>query len=251
MTGKEFKRHLAPPALALCCAVLISWGAAADQIDAPSGTIPGCERDVLNAMSAKANARVAYDVATTEQVIDKPDNILAMTCFNDAAGNAALQVGQMFGGDFTTYLANIVPNALTSFYDDYAGAPGYDDPTLRAQFYTGQTALATTVTTCDNMQSLWDFIKQEGIQKNIPYPKYSDYVTGTQPNGVTTVLAGSNFDKDWNQAVADNDFANVSNAITALPVANTPTTFMSSQVNTDDACAVMFKAGITGSATCP
>lgn len=247
MTANKFKRHLAPQVLTLCFALLVSWGAAADQIDAASGTTPGCDRKILNAMSAKANARVAYDVATTEQVVDKPDSILALTCFNNAAGNAALQIGQMFGGDFTTPLSKIVPDSLTAFYDDYKQADGYDTGIVD---YT-QTALGTGITTCDFIQKEWDQIKQEGIQTNIPYPKLSDYITGTQPNGVTTVLGGSNFDKDWNQSVADADFSNVSTAITALPVANTPTTFISSPVNTDDACAAMFKAGVTGSATCP
>jgi hypothetical protein len=247
MKGNMLKRRLALSALALGCALFVSWGAVADRIDSPSGTTPGCDRDVLNAMSAKANARVAYDVASTEQVIDKPDSVLALTCFNNAAGNAALQLGQMFGGDFTTPLGKIVPDALTAFYDDYKGADGYDTGTVD---YT-QTALGTGITSCDFIQDEWDQIKQEGIQTNIPYPKHSDYITGTPPNGVTTVLAGSNFEKDWNQSVADNDFGSVSSAITALPIANTPNTFMSSQVNTDDACAAMFKAGITGSATCP
>lgn len=247
MKGSMFRTRFALSALTLCCALFISWGAVADQIDAASGTTPGCDRKVLDAMSAKANARIAYDVASTEQVIDKPDSILALTCFNNAAGNAALKIGQMFGGDFTTPLGKIIPDALTAFYDDYKLADGYETGTVD---YT-QTALGTGITSCDFIQDEWDSIKQEGIQDNIPYPKHSDYITGTQPNGVTTVLGGSNFDKDWNQAVADNDFGSVSTAITNLPIANTPTTFMSSPVNTDTECDAMFKAGITGSAACP
>ncbi|MEZ0224452.1 MAG: hypothetical protein ACAH83_07865 [Alphaproteobacteria bacterium] len=245
MTGNSFKKYFAPQAFTLCFALLVSWGAVAGQIDAASDTTPGCERKVLDAMSAKANARVAYDVATTEQIVDKPDSILAMTCFNNAAGSAAL-LGQMFGGDFTTPLSKIVPDSLTAFYDDYQLADGYDTGTVD---YT-QTALGTSISTCDFMQLEWDQLKQEGIQKNIPYPKYSDFVTGTAPNGVTTVLGGSNFEKDWNQAAADNDFGSVSSAITALPIANTPTTILASPVNTDTECDVMVKIGVYGG-PCP
>ena len=55
--------------------------------------VKGCNQTVLTAMEAKAQARVAYDVASTEQVLDKPDSVLFMTCFNNSAGNAAANIG--------------------------------------------------------------------------------------------------------------------------------------------------------------
>lgn len=247
---KHFYRPLSRilPLVAVC-AMLSAMPAFADAIDA-NGPTPGCDQRVLTAMQDKANARVAYDVASTEQVIDKPDSILAMTCFNNAAGEAANKLGSMFSGDFTTPLSKIVPDALSAFYDDFKGADGNDTNKVD---YT-QTALGTSVTNCNYVQDLWTQVKSEGIQPDVPYARYSDLVNnGSMPTGTATAPAStSNFYKDWNTSDGtDNDFGKVGTDIGALPKAATPTTFMADPVNTDNSCAVMTKAGMSPPSPCP
>ena len=249
MNKKSSLGNLTLPVIALCLA-LCSGTALADKIDTPSGTTPGCDSKVLTAMQDKANARVAYDVASTEQVIDKPDSILAMTCFNNSAGEAALKIGSMFSGDFTTPLSKIIPDSLTAFYDDFKGADGNDTNKVD---YT-QTALGASINGCNYLQDLWTQVKSEPVQPDVPYYRYSDLVNaGSMPTGTATAPAATtNFYKDWNTSdTTDNDFQKVNTDIGNLPKANTPTTFVPDPVNTDDVCTVMQKATITGSATCP
>lgn len=86
----------------------------------------GCNEKVMKAMQAKAEAKVAQDVAVTESVITKPDSVLAMTCFNQTAGTLAKTGGGIFSGDFTQQLAPLVTEGLNSFFDDFAGASGFN-----------------------------------------------------------------------------------------------------------------------------
>ena len=244
-------RRLVLPVFALMLALSVQTAAFADAIDASGGTTPGCDSRVLTAMQDKANARDAYDVAATEQVINKPDSILAMTCFNDAAGEAATKLGPMFSGDYSTPLSKIVPDSLTAFYDDFKDAKGNDTNKVD---YT-QTALgaAGDIKNCNDLQDLWTEVDSEGIQPDVPYYRYSDLVNaGSQPTGTTTAASTSKFGKDWTTSDGtDNDFGKVNTDIGALPKAATPTTFIADPVNTDDFCGAMTKATITPPAACP
>ncbi len=237
--------------LFLAALALSSRLALADPIDTPSGTTPGCDSKVLTAMQDKANARVAYDVASTEQVINKPDSILAMTCFNNAAGEAASQLGQMFSGDYTTPLSKIIPDSLTAFYDDFKDAKGND--TGKVDYTSAATTLggAGSIKNCNDLQDLWTEINSEGIEPDVPYYRYSDLVNSGSPPAGTTA-AGPKFTKDWTTSDGtDNDFGKVNTDIAALPKAATPTTFVADPVNTDDVCQTMTKAGITVPSPCP
>jgi hypothetical protein len=250
MTQKSILRTLFLPAVAVCL-VLCSGVALADPIDAAGKTMPGCEQKVFDAMNHKADARNAYDVASTEQVIDQPDSILALTCFNNAAGEAAVNIGSMFSGDFTTPLSKIVPDSLTSTYDDFKKSDGYISTKVD---YT-QTALgaAGDITNCNYIQDLWTQVKSEPVQPDVPYYRYSDLVNaGSMPSGTATAPAAtSNFYKDWNTSDGtDNDFGKVKTDIGALDKAATPTTF-DPTYNNDDVCKVMNTANIIGTPTCP
>jgi hypothetical protein len=250
MTQKSILKGLTLSAAVLCLA-LCAGTALADKIDASGGTTPGCDQKVLTAMQDKANARVAYDVASTEQVIDQPDSILALTCFNNAAGEAAVNIGSMFSGDFTTPLSKIIPDSLTSTYDDFKMSDGY----ISGKVDYTQTTLggAGSINNCNYIQDLWTQVKSEGIQPDVPYYRYSDLVNaGSMPNGTATAPAAtSNFAKNWNTSDGtDNDFGKVGTDIGALTKANTPTTF-DPLLNNDDVCTVLNKATILGSATCP
>jgi hypothetical protein len=252
MKRNRLLRILVLPVFAATLA-LAAQVALADPIGtgATNATVPGCDSKVLQAMGDKANARVAYDVASTEQVVNKPDSILALTCFNNQAGEASSQLGQMFSGDYTTPLSKIIPDSLTAFYDDFQDAPGKDTGTI--DYSSAATTLGASgdIKTCNGLQDLWTKVDSEGIENDVPYYRYSDLVNaGSTPSGLTA--AGSKFTKDWNTSDGtDNDFGKVNTDITNLTKANTPTTFIADPVNTDDVCATMTKASITLPSPCP
>lgn len=109
----------------------------------------GCSPEVWDAMKAKSEAKVAYDVAVTEQIIKKPDSVLAMTCFNKTAGASANRTGKIFSDKNSTdsrlgdAIGLVVPDALKAFYDDFKGTagttmniPGYGNVPLETPTFT-------------------------------------------------------------------------------------------------------------------
>jgi len=213
--------------------------------------VKGCNQTVLTAMEAKAQARVAYDVASTEQVLDKPDSVLFMTCFNNSAGNSALNIGSIFSDDYTVGIDRIVPDSLTAFNNDWAEAAGND---LGSVDYT-QTALGTGITTCSSITDLWQEISDEGIQKNIPYVTYQELKTNAVPTGALTTGAldddpanatNLNFQENWEQAATDGVFSDLTNATAAGVL---PTVTIPAYAATTTSCSVIIAAGIAGA--CP
>ena len=82
----------------------------------PPNLVEGCNPLVMDAMKAKAQAQVAYDVAVISQLISQPDSVLAMSCFNQAANISAKEGGAIFSGDFTLQLEPLITPALQSWY---------------------------------------------------------------------------------------------------------------------------------------
>ncbi len=213
--------------------------------------VKGCNQTVLTAMEKKAQARVAYDVAMTEQVLTKPDSVLFMSCFNNSAGNSAQQIGSIFSGDYTAGLTNIVPDALTAFNNDFEESIGNDSGTVD---YT-QTALGTNIAACDQIQPLWDEVSNEGIKKNIPYVTYEELKNNAVPTGALTAgsfdddpngAANQNFVEDWQQSATDGVFSDLN---TATAAGTLPQVTIPDYTATTSACSVVIQAGIAGS--CP
>ena len=213
--------------------------------------VKGCNQTVLTAMEAKAQARVAYDVASTEQVLDKPDSVLFMTCFNNSAGNAAVNIGSIFSDDYTVGIDRIVPDALGAFNNDFAEADGNDSGVVD---YT-QTAVGTNITACDEMDELWTNVSDEGIQKNIPYVTYAELKANAVPTGALTTgtfdddpanATNLNFQENWQQAAADGAFSHLN---TATAAGTLPTVTIPAYAATTTACSVVIAATIAG--TCP
>jgi hypothetical protein len=213
--------------------------------------VKGCNQTVLTAMEAKAQARVAYDVASTEQVLDKPDSVLFMTCFNNSAGNSAVNIGSIFSDDYTTGLNRIVPDSLTAFDNDWEEALGND---LGSVDYT-QTALGTGITTCSAITDLWQEVSDEGIQKNIPYVTYEELKLNAVPTGALTTgtfdddpanATNLNFQENWEQAATDGAFSDLQ---TATAAGTLPTVTIPAYAATTTSCSVIIASGISG--TCP
>jgi len=191
--------------LAGACIVLSAHHAQAQAVD-------GCNPKVLEAMQKKAQAQVVYDVAVTEQIMDKPDSVLAMTCFNQAAGVSAADGGNIFSGDFTTELAPVIENALTNFYDDFGDAAGSDTATVDY----AATTLQNTYD-CNEMEDMWTLVEDEGVQTDVPYINFFELISGTAPAG-----GGDDFMNDWNSPSATN-VLNQLNTVMADPFFTTPT----------------------------
>lgn len=199
-------------ALSLACFVFASSTVHAQPV-------PGCNPQVLDAMQKKAQAKVATDVAMTESITDKPDSVLAMTCFNNAAGTSANHGGSIFSGDFTTSLQPIIEDALTAFYDDFQDGEGYEAMLLglgTAIDYT-QTVLANTQD-CTETKDLWSTIKDKGIQAGIPFASLANLISGAPPGGL---IPGDEYNDNWATNVTDSIFADLAAAINALPIPQT------------------------------
>jgi hypothetical protein len=144
--------------------------------------VAGCDPQVMDALTAKAEAQVAYDTAVTRELIDKPDSVLTLTCFDQAAGVSAKQGGAIFSGDFTTSLKTVMPvNGGGAF-------------------------------TCAEIDKLWKQISDQGINTGTPYATFDDLVNG---NGTVPGGAGADFTAGW--TAANGVFNNLKTAVTALP----------------------------------
>lgn len=170
----------------------------------------GCNPQVIDAMQKAAQAKVAADKAATEQMIDKPDSVLTMTCFNQAAGVSAKLGGAIFTGDFTADIEPIVKDALESFKSQFEDAAGSDAGAGTIDY--ADTSLAAAYN-CDNMNKVWQLSEDEGIQQGIPIVDLDDLIAGALPAG-----AADDFTAAWNAAAgAQTIFSDLSTAIGNLP----------------------------------
>lgn len=209
-----------------------------------AATTTGCDPKVMEALKAKAQAEVAYDVAL-QGLITKPNSVLALTCFNKAASVAAKEAGAIFSGDFNDDLSHVISDALVSFYDDFQGALGSAAGEPLENIYS-ETALNAPDYDCDAMSKLWDFVKDKGVDAGIPTATMNDLRGLTAPDPATTNDA---FETEWNASGAggQNIFQTLNTTLNNL---NLPPQVPTGLNNQQDACNVI-KAAIDPSMTCP
>ncbi|MBI1214446.1 MAG: hypothetical protein GC185_01345 [Alphaproteobacteria bacterium] len=200
--------------------------------------VAGCNPQVLDAMQKKAQAQVALDVSSTEQIINKPDSVLATTCFSNAAGVSAKKGGDIFSGDFTAGLTPIITDSLNMFYKQFSNSEGsklkdFTGAILPSVVDYTATALNDSPD-CDGVSKLWDRVKDEGIKGGVPWATFDDLLNGTMPTG-----GGDTFKANWDQIKSDNVFADLKAAYTSLPAASIPA-FSPGQT----ACQVLVAAGV-------
>jgi hypothetical protein len=194
------RRHLTPfgsstgrfflVILPVVAAVCFSSAAFAQNVAA------GCSQAVWTALNAKAQAQVAYDVAVTRQMINKPDSVLSLTCFSQAAGVSAANGGVIYSGNFTTQLATIMP--------------------VEGNTYN-----------CAEIGNLWNTIATSGVSTAAPYATFDALMNGTAPSG-----AGSDFTAGWTAAQSGGVFQNLKTAVNALPTP-TPMDFSTAKSSCD------------------
>ncbi len=207
--------------------------------------VPGCDPTVLNAMADKQQALVGYDISVVSETMDKPDSVLAMTCFSKAAGLDAAQGGKIFSEDFMDALRPIIEPFLTNFYDDFDDASGNDSSMPTA--YTGGTTLTPNDSDCDFVTNWWDGTgpggttgyKNEGVQQGVPF------ITMEQLRGLDTPTGGTDFDAKFAAIeTLGNVLSKFDTSFSALPLPGTPA---GGFIGQNTICAVMVKAG----QTCP
>ncbi len=176
----------------------------------------GCNQEVMDAQRAMAQARRAEAAAVTAEIIPRPDSVLAMTCFNQAASVSAFQGGQIFSGDFRNGLAPVANDAMGSFYPQFQGAIGYDTGTV--DYSAAAQALdmsANPTFNCNGatgMNALHTQVRTEGPAQGAVYATKAQLVAGTSPGA-----PGSNYNAEWDGSAAAGVFTNLDTSLQALP----------------------------------
>lgn len=146
-----------------------------------------------------AKARVAMDVGVTEQMIRKPDSVLALTCFDQAARVSAQKGGKIFSGDFWgAGLGVMVNDSMGNILTNFSGSLLGLDPAYASIFgsvggvFAGTTGLfggTPGKLTCNTMGNLWQNVLKLGINQLVPPVTINDMIntanTGVMPPGVT------------------------------------------------------------------
>lgn len=207
--------------------------------------VPGCNPAVTEAMATKSEALAGYDISVVSETMDKPDSVLAMTCFYKSAGADAEQGGKIFSEDFMQALRPMIEPFLANFLDDFDDAVGND--TSIATAYTGGATLVGNDQDCDFVTQWWDGTgpggttgyKNEGVQQGVPF------ITMEILRGAQAVTGGTDFDLKFGAVeTLGNVLTNFDTAFSALPQPGTPTGGFFGQ---NTICAVMVQAG----KTCP
>lgn len=201
--------------LFLCSAVIAALTGIGASAASAATVAAGCNEDMWKALNAKAEAQVAYDTAVTRTIIDKPDSVLALSCFEKAAAVSAKKGGEIFGGDFTDELKKVMPVADSADYD------------------------------CDEIQDLWNEIVNDGVNRNAPYATFDDLVAGDTQYPADTPDPGD-FKAGWDAARAAHVFRDLKTAVTALPGPPEPPLDFSADKSS---CSVLITAGVITS--CP
>ena len=176
-------------------------------------------------MQATAQAKTALDVGITEQLIRKPDSVLAMTCFDQAARVSAQRGGSVFSGDFWgAGLGNMVQDSMSSMLNNFAGSILQLNPSYTSLFsgtWASFGSLLSGSFSCNGMRDLWTDVLNQPINTQVPpllMSNLSTYATtGVLPTGVT---ATSELGRNLISSLGV--FTNMNTRITALPRAIIP-----------------------------
>lgn len=217
-------------------------------------TAPGVNPTCLEAARAVSTARAAALRAAIDERTPQPPSVMQTTCFNEAAGVAATQGGNVFSGDFMSDIQPIVGSALGSMYKNFdssiasffsdllggssvadaigsilgalaGGAFGADASTLKSEY------------DCTGMREIWDSVLSRGA-KPMAMPDLKSLVNGTAPSG-----AGEAFMESFNASKGKGVFSNAKRALDALPKAQVP-----SYTGQETLCEVLGKSpGFNGS----
>jgi len=245
--------------------IFISLGLLVGSFSTPvfaAATGNGCDPAVAEAHKAIANAKVANDVAVTEELMDKPESVLAMTCFEKGAKVSAEAGGSIFSGDFSDKLQQVLDKGLEIHYNNYSdgtasarynlldgGMSGLYDSLMSSVsinfdigFGPGSSGASSEASfDCNNMNDLWQAGMNEGISTEIPTLSFEDLISGALPSSGV----GKDFKTSHDASFGNNNkiAERLNNAIDNLPVPDIP-----DLSSTKSVCDVLSAIGITGCA---
>lgn len=182
--------------------------------------IEGCDPKILELQQAKSQAKVAYDIAATEQILVKPDSVLALTCFNRSAGVSAERGGDLFSGSFigNGSFVSLITDMLQAFFAQFIDAEAFENPAT-AVLYNGAATSLEDNEECTGVEDMWTRIKEKGVSGGVPMVTFQDLIDGIIPSG-----AGTRFIANFNTAIGDDIFGRLNTALTDpdLPRPNIP-----------------------------
>ncbi len=123
----------------------------------------GCDPAKYETMKQIAKVRTAYDVGVTEEIIPKPDSVLTLSCFEQAAMIAAERGGSIFSDDFRDNLRNVIQGVTNNMAGNFVGGLmdrlgiNYNPNWAGGNF------------TCDNMLRVWEDAQNSGVNNNAAF----------------------------------------------------------------------------------
>ena len=207
----------------------------------------GCNSDVWDAMTARADSKVAYDLGVAKEIIRKPDSVLEMTCFGQASRRSSNQGGAIFSGAFQSELSGVIEATMNDFLNtnfrattaSLLGPMGLDPAYGNAVTPVRGAARWNNTFNCDVMQDLWDGVLSSGTVSRAPFATFDDLMTGALTGDGPNLSDTLAFENTGTLSIA-----RLNTAVAALPTPAIP-----SFGGTTDLCSVLIASGIT--ATCP
>jgi len=201
--------------------MLFSVSAFAGSADDVASSIPGCDTGIKNIIRNYAEAKVAYEVAVIDEMIDKPRSVLKMICFKDALKKSAESSSQIFSGSFWNNIEEYIDSSLDAHLANYE-----DD---------GLTGVADSSGKCGDIGTL---VSEEDADLIKPVPSFEDALA--DDFGST----GDKFKDSWDAAKSGNVFSNYDDAWERLDSSYEGSTMVFDE--TDTPCKVLEKSGLVG-----
>ncbi len=186
--------------------------------------VPGCDEKVMKVLKARAKVKTIVDEAAIDEVMTKPDSVLAITCFGKAAKASSKGAGKIFSGNFFNQLKGVLKAGLKTHYKNFTIEEGGDSSSdADESFYDiafldmgegfsagggvsaglgvdislgmaggGGVAPGPVVKDfkCDNMNKVWKKASERSTVGKIPHMSEKNLEEGTAPAG-----AGKDFQK--------------------------------------------------------
>jgi len=130
-----------------------------------ASAVEGCDPVYWQAQKTAADARRAYDEAGVAENTHQNDSTLALSCFDQASRVSAYEAGQIFSGDFTSEMNDVVNDPVVNllsggFLDSVGNSPDFSGVVTTAMtdllggFFPG--AFPSSSFNCTVIQDLYD-----------------------------------------------------------------------------------------------
>lgn len=193
---------------------------------------PGCDKEVLASMNKYAEAKVAYEVAVTDQVMKQPPSTLAMTCFNRSIKRMSKSSNQIASGEpGDSSISEAQKSALESHYANYP------KPTGGASYDTNFNDDST-----EDCKGIQNEVTQEETRGVAKVPSFKDAMNGTDEGA-----SDSDFNKSWSASKSRGSTSVVQDVKDLNTKLDTQRGTALSFDGTETPCKLLEKSGLTPS----